>query len=95
MQILNDGKIQQIQLFVTEKKSTPRTAEEEMINKFMERLNVDRTGKYKKLSFIAVRKKLYDSEVRTQSQLYAFYKECENSRIGFSKFYWWSLKVKK
>lgn len=61
----------------------------ELIKLFISRLNLER-GKYKPLTTRAVAVKL--SHVKT-SELYYFYKKCEQSN-NFSKCFWGCLKIK-
>jgi hypothetical protein len=73
------------------KKATGANSERaELIGKFMDRLNADRDGvKYKALTPVAVAVKL--AHIMSNSDLYAFYRQCEGAK-NFSRLFWWALK---
>ncbi|HVC59631.1 MAG TPA: hypothetical protein VND19_04595 [Acetobacteraceae bacterium] len=53
-------------------------------------MNRDRDGvSFKKLSYAAVSVKL--AHVKSNFDLYAFYRACEEAR-SFSAYFWWALK---
>ena len=65
----------------------------ELIGIFTDRLNRDRDGvKYKKLSYAAVSVKL--AHIKTNFDLYAFLRSCEEAR-SFSAYFWWAIKPQK
>lgn len=66
----------------------------ELVKKFVDRLNAERvSSKYKALppSFYAV--KMADAGLKTNQDLYWFYRYCDDAK-SFSKCWWWSLKAK-
>ncbi|MER0170329.1 MAG: hypothetical protein DU489_06945 [Nitrosomonas sp.] len=65
----------------------------EMLDKFLEKLNLARKGDgYKLLTHSRLSKML--SHIPTED-LHAFYRQCETAKIPFGAFFYWSLKVKK
>lgn len=73
------------------KESFPQSERAELIGKFTDALNKERTGKYKPLSPAFVSMKMARSGLKTNSDLYWFYGYCNDAR-SFSKCWWWSLK---
>jgi hypothetical protein len=72
-----------------EKNDGPRCEQDELIQKFTDRLNQERAGtKYKPLTVAAVAVKL--SRIPT-ADLHAFHKQCEAAN-SFSRYFWWALK---
>lgn len=68
----------------------PHSERGELIEKFTDRLNLDRIGtKYKILNCARVRVKLAHLSV---PDLYAFWKKCSDSTC-FSKVFWGALKI--
>lgn len=73
----------------TVEKANIRSERDELVQKFLERLNQAREGtKYKPLTARAVAIKL--SHVPTRD-LWAFYKQCEQAK-SFSAYFFWALK---
>lgn len=67
-----------------------RSERDEVIQKFVDRLNAARAGtKYPPLEPRAVAVKLSHLSV---SDLWAFYGQCEHAR-SFSRYFWWAIKV--
>lgn len=65
---------------------------QELIKQFLDRINAERAGtKWKPLSARAVAIKV--GHIPT-SELYWFFKNCEQAKCGFSKAFFGSLKVK-
>lgn len=74
------------------KRPSPRG---ELINMFLEKLNSDRVlSGFKPLTAGFISMRLAQSQVKTKEQLYAFYNDCKNSKIGFSKYFWFAITVK-
>jgi hypothetical protein len=64
----------------------------ELIGKITDRLNKERDGvKFKKLTYAGVSAKL--SHIKGDSNLYAFYRQCEEAK-SFYRFFFWSLNPK-
>jgi hypothetical protein len=62
----------------------------ELVGKFTDRLNRDRDGvKYKKLTHARVGFLL--SHIKSNFDLYAFFRQAEEAR-SFSAYFWWALK---
>lgn len=81
--------LQQIQEQPKEKLLYPR---QELIKKFVDRLNAERDGiKYKKLSPVFIASKMYNSGLKDDLDLQWFYGYCNDAR-NFSKCWWWALK---
>ncbi len=75
-------------------KTFQKSERAEIVKQFVDRLNADRVVMgYKPLraSFYAI--KMAESGLKTNSDLYWFYRYCEEAK-DFSKTWWWSLKVK-
>jgi hypothetical protein len=65
----------------------------ELVGKFTDRLNLDRDGvKYKKLTHARVGFLL--SHIKSDFDLYAFLRACDEAR-SFSAYFWWALKPTK
>ena len=76
-------------------KAAPKVHSEraELLQNFLDRLNAER-GNYKPLTAARLSMMLSDSQLKTNSDIYAFYRQCQNAR-HFSKFFWYSLRTKK
>lgn len=73
--------------------SKARTEREDLIEQFRERLNLERIGtKYKPLSFMAVKMKVHHLSDHDLKYLWSI---CKDSKGGFSKCFFGSLKAKK
>lgn len=73
---------------------TPRSEREEVLKKFTDKLNADRVASGRKPlggGFYAI--KMAQSGVKTKSDLYWFYRYCEDAQ-NFSSTWWWSLNPK-
>lgn len=68
----------------------PRSERAEILERFITRLNSER-GNYKPLSagFIAAR--MAQAGLKSNTDLYWFYKYCDDAK-HFSKCWWWALK---
>lgn len=67
----------------------------EIVKKFVDRLNADRISSgYKPLKASVYAIKMAQSGLKTNSDLYWFYRYCEDAK-NFSKCWWWSLKPNK
>lgn len=67
-----------------------RCERDEVIQKFVDRLNAARVGtKYPPLKPAAIAVKLSHLSV---SDLWAFYGQCEHAR-SFSRYFWWAIKA--
>lgn len=66
---------------------------QELIKKFVDKLNADRTGKYKPLpaSFYAI--KMYDAGLKSDHLLWWFWGYCNETK-NFSSCWWWALNPK-
>lgn len=78
---------------LVEKPVVELTQRQELIKRFVDRLNGDRKGKYKALSprFYAI--KMAQSGITSITDLYWFYRYCEDAK-DFSSCWWWSLSAK-
>jgi hypothetical protein len=65
----------------------------EIISKFVDELNSERTGKYKPLSPAFVSMKMSRAGLKTNSDLYWFLGYCKDAR-NFSKCWWYALDAK-
>lgn len=65
---------------------------QELIKKFLDRLNETRTGKYRPLLPGFVASKMYRSGLKDDQDLNWFYGYCSDAQ-NFSSCWWWSLKV--
>ena len=61
---------------------------QELVQRFLERINTYRTGIYK--PFSPKEMGIILKKIKT-SDLHAFYQECERAK-HFYKFFWWKLK---
>ncbi len=68
-------------------KSTARNEREEILGRFLERLNADR-GKYPAITYARLAKLLKGKD------LYAWYNDLDKAN-SFSKLFWWRLKNNK
>lgn len=78
----------------TQKGSFEKSERAEIVKKFVTRLNQERTANgFKELpaSFYAI--KMAEAGLKTNSDIYWFYRYCEDAK-NFSKTWWWSLKAK-
>lgn len=76
------------------KDSFEKSERAEIVKKFVDKLNALReSAGYKKLppSFYAI--KMAESGLKSNTDLYWFYRYCEDAK-DFGKCWWWSLKVK-
>lgn len=77
-----------------EKLEKPLYPRQELIKKFVDRLNADRiSGKYKPLPASFYATKMYDAGLKTDFLLWWFWGYCNDSK-NFSKTWWGSLKSK-
>lgn len=68
----------------------PRNEREELIGKFLEKLNPARTtAGYRAMSYPRVARML--QHITSNSDLHAFYKQCSNAR-SFGAYFNWALK---
>jgi hypothetical protein len=73
-------------------KSTITNQRQEMIKRFLDKINADRKGtKFKQMTARGVAMKL--AYVKT-SELYNFFKTCENYKGEFSKCFFGALRIK-
>lgn len=65
---------------------------QELIKKFVDRLNADRGGKFRPLSPAFIASKMYQSGLKNDFLLNWFYGYCNDAK-NFSKCWWWSLRA--
>lgn len=83
-----------IKIYKDQKEEIKISERSELVKRFIDKLNTNRVDNgFKKLpaSFYAI--KMADAGLKEVSDLYWFYRYCEDGR-DFSKTWWWSLKVK-
>lgn len=74
------------------KPHSPRSEREELLSKFLDRLNAERAGTtFKPLQARSLGVKL--AHIPT-GDLWAFYRQCEAAR-SFSRYFWWAIKPKE
>jgi hypothetical protein len=72
-----------------ERTGAPRTEREELITKFLDKLNPDRTSAgYRCMTYARVARMLQHLPT---PELYPFFKQCENAR-SFGAYFHWALK---
>lgn len=77
-----------------EKKEKPLYPRQELIKKFVDRLNASRLeGGYKPLTARFIATKMYQAGLKDDFDLWWFWGWCNDSK-NFSSCWWWSLKAK-
>lgn len=82
-----------LQQYKPEKKEKVLYPRQELIKKFVDRLNLDRGNGRKKLSPAFIASKMYNAGLKTDFLLNWFYGYLNDS-ANFSAFWWWSLDAK-
>lgn len=73
---------------------TPISERHELVSKFSEKINESRIRDgLKPLPNAFINKKMADSKLLSNFDLYWFYKYCDETK-NFDKTWWWSLKAK-
>jgi hypothetical protein len=76
-------------------KNHPISQRHQLIDKFAQKLNAKRVENgFKPLTHAFLNKKMAESGLKTDSDLYWFYKYCDETK-NFDKVWWWSLKPQK
>lgn len=77
-----------------EVKGQAKSRREEVINNFIEILNSDRLSNgYPKLSAGFIVSKMARAGIKSEQDLYWFYRYCEDAK-NFSSTWWWSLDAR-
>ncbi len=86
--------IQQERLLKKEEQNKIRSERASIIKLFLERLNLERIGStYKPLTGGFVSMMMPKVKFKTNGDLYTFFCQCKDAK-NFSKYWWWSLKLK-
>jgi len=88
-ELLKDKKVEDLK-----HKTNTLNERQELIKKFVDRLNLDRSnGGYKPLSPSFYASKMYDAGLNSNFLLWWFWGYCNDSK-NFSSTWWWSLNPK-
>lgn len=72
----------------------PLSERHELVSKFSEKINANRVRDgMKPLPNAFINKKMADAQLKSNFDLYWFFKYCDETK-NFDKTWWWSLKVK-
>lgn len=79
---------------LSKNEKTPPSERHELVSKFAKKINEKRIADgLKPLQSGFLNKKMADAGLKTNSDLYWFYRYCEEAK-NFDKCWWWSLKAK-